>query len=480
MIATQLDSVLSTLAMVDLSSSLPAQYSYLLSAALFILSLKWMGQVKSSRRGNIAGTAAMVIAVIGTLLPMGFNVQAYTWIGAAIALGAIVGIPMAVYMPMTAVPQRTALSHAFGGLAAGLVGAGHYLEILRAGHIDGFTMGALAAEMLLGFMTFTGSLIAFAKLQEIMNTRPILYPGRNFVSLLVFAAAIGSSVWLVVDPTQAWLLWVLGGSALLFGTLLVIPIGGADMPTVIAILNSYAGLSACAMGFVLNNKLLIVAGALDGSSGLILSILMCKAMNRSFTNVLFGGIGQVVAPTGAKETRTANAFSTADAATILGDARKVIVVPGYGLAVAQAQHAVKELSLILAEKGCEVKYAIHPVAGRMPGHMNVLLAEADVPYDQLIELEHINPEFADADVAIVLGANDVCNPQARTNKDSPLYGMPILDVDKARTVIVVKRSMNPGFAGIDNDLFYLDKTMMVFGDAKKVLTEVVASFKHVG
>ena len=480
MFETQLDSVLSTLAMVDLSSSLPAQYSYLASAALFILSLKWMGQVKSSRRGNIAGTAAMIIAVVGTLLPMGFNVQAYTWIGAAIAVGAIVGIPMAVYMPMTAVPQRTALSHAFGGLAAGLVGAGHYLEVLHLGHIDSFTMGALAAEMILGFLTFTGSLIAFAKLQEIMNTRPILYPGRNFVSLLVFGAAIGSSVWLVVDPSQVWLLWVLGGSALLFGILLVIPIGGADMPTVIAILNSYAGLSACAMGFVLNNKLLIVAGALDGSSGLILSILMCKAMNRSFTNVLFGGIGQVVAPTGGKETRTANAFSTADAATILEDARKVIVVPGYGLAVAQAQHAVKELGAILSEKGCEIKYAIHPVAGRMPGHMNVLLAEADVSYDQLIELEHINPEFADADVAIVLGANDVCNPQARTNKDSPLYGMPILDVDKARTVIVVKRSMNPGFAGIDNDLFYLDKTMMVFGDAKKVLTEIVASFKHVG
>jgi NAD(P) transhydrogenase subunit beta len=269
-------------------------------------------------------------------------------------------------------------------------------------------------------------------------------------------------------------------AALLFGVLLVIPIGGADMPTVIAILNAYAGLSASAMGFVLDNKLLIVAGALDGSSGLILSIMMCKAMNRSFANVLFGGIGQVVAPTGAKETRTANAFTPDDAATILGDARKVIVVPGYGLAVAQAQHAVKELSSILAEKGCEMKYAIHPVAGRMPGHMNVLLAEADVPYDQLIELEHINPEFADADVAIVLGANDVCNPQARTNKDSPLYGMPILDVDRARTVIVVKRSMNPGFAGIDNDLFYLDKTMMVFGDAKKVLTEIIAGFKHIG
>jgi NAD(P) transhydrogenase subunit beta len=480
MTATQFDSQLSLLGMVDLSSSLPAQYSYLVSAAFFILSLKWMGQVRSSRRGNIAGVFAMVLAVFGTLLPMGFNFEAYTWIGGAIAVGAIIGIPMAVFMPMTAVPQRTALSHAFGGLAAGLVGAGHYLELAHLGHIDGFTMGALAAEMLLGFLTFTGSLIAFAKLQEIMSTRPILYPGRNFVSLLVFGAAIGSGVWLVIDPSQQWLLFVLAGSALLFGTILVLPIGGADMPTVIAILNAYAGLSASAMGFVLDNKLLIVAGALDGSSGLILSILMCKAMNRSFANVLFGGVGQVVATSGAQETRTAKAYTAEDAAMILGDARKVIVVPGYGLAVAQAQHAVKELANVLAEKGCDVRYAIHPVAGRMPGHMNVLLAEADVSYEQLVELEHINPEFGDADVAIVLGANDVCNPQARTNKESPLYGMPILDVDKARTVIVVKRSMNPGFAGIDNDLFYLDKTMMVFGDAKKVITEVVASFKHVG
>jgi NAD(P) transhydrogenase subunit beta len=485
MIATQLDSSLSVLSMAYLADSPAAQYAYLLSAALFILSLKWMGHVRSSRRGNVAGTAAMIIAVLGTLLPMGFDPLAYGWIGGAIAIGAIIGIPMAVYMPMTAVPQRTALSHAFGGIAAGLVGVGHYLHLKHVneivpGVLNGFTMGALAAEMVLGFLTFTGSLIAFAKLQEIMPTRPILYPGRNFISLLVFGSAIASAAWLVVDPTQVWLVWVLAGAALLFGVLLVIPIGGADMPTVIAILNAYAGLSASAMGFVLDNKLLIVAGALDGSSGLILSIMMCKAMNRSFANVLFGGIGQVVAPTGAKETRTANAFTPDDAATILGDARKVIVVPGYGLAVAQAQHAVKELSSILAEKGCEMKYAIHPVAGRMPGHMNVLLAEADVPYDQLIELEHINPEFADADVAIVLGANDVCNPQARTNKDSPLYGMPILDVDKARTVIVVKRSMNPGFAGIDNDLFYLDKTMMVFGDAKKVLTEIIAGFKHVG
>jgi NAD(P) transhydrogenase subunit beta len=385
---------------------------------------------------------------------------------------------MAVYMPMTAVPQRTALSHAFGGLAAGLVGAAEYIE--RSGHIDAFTMSILSAEMLLGFLTFTGSLIAFAKLQEIMATQPILYPGRNIVSLATFLTAIGAAVSLALFPENQIALYVLGGASLLFGVLLVIPIGGADMPTVIAILNSYAGLSASAMGFVLNNKLLIVAGALDGSSGLILAIIMCKAMNRSFLNVLFGGVGQQAAPTGGKEGRTVTGYTTSDAAAVLDNAKLVLIVPGYGMAVAQAQHAVKELTDVLTAKGTEVKFAIHPVAGRMPGHMNVLLAEADISYDSLIELEHINPVFPEADVAIVLGANDVCNPAARTEKDSPLYGMPILDVDKARTVIFVKRSMNPGFAGIGNELFYLDKTMMVFGDAKKVVTEIVAEYKHVG
>ncbi len=455
------------------------QYVYLAGAALFILSIKWMGQVRSSRRGNWAGSLAMILAVAGTLMVMRFSVESLAWIAGAVALGAVIGIPMAVLMPMTAVPQRTALSHAFGGLAAGLVGTAEYLE--NAPNIPKFVMGALAAEMLLGYLTFTGSLLAFGKLQEIIPTRPIVYPGRNAVTLGTLLLAVATAVYLTINPGQEVALYVLMAASLAFGVFLLLPIGGADMPTVIAILNSYAGLSAAAMGFVLNNKLLIIAGALDGSSGLILSILMCKAMNRSFANVLFGGVGQIVAKvdTSTGPAREVKAYTVEDAVTMLEDARLVIVVPGYGMAVAQAQHAVKELAAVLEARGTDVKFAIHPVAGRMPGHMNVLLAEADVSYDNLLELEHVNPLFPEADMAIVLGANDVVNPAARTKKDSPLYGMPILEVDKARTVMIIKRSMNPGFAGIDNDLFYLDNTMMVFGDAKKVMTEIVADFKRI-
>jgi NAD(P) transhydrogenase subunit beta len=455
------------------------QYVYLASAALFILSLKWMGQVKTARRGNWAGTAAMILAVVGTLVGGGISSQGFMWIAAAIVVGAAIGTPMAIVMPMTAVPQRTALSHAFGGLAAALVGVAEYIENREV--LSTFTVGALSAEMLLGFLTFTGSLFAFGKLQEILSTRPVIYPGRNIVSVGTLALAIISGVYLTIDPSSTLAFGLLIGSSLLFGVLLIIPIGGADMPTVIAILNAYAGLSASAMGFVLNNKLLIIAGALDGTSGLILSILMCKAMNRSFLNVLFGGVGTVQTGAGGGTSpagKTITGYSIEDAKAVLEDTRIVIIVPGYGMAVAQAQHAVKELANVLAAQGTDVKFAIHPVAGRMPGHMNVLLSEADVPYDQLVEMERINSVFPEADVAIVLGANDVTNPAARTNKQSPLYGMPILDVDKARTVIFVKRSMNPGFAGVDNELFYLDKTMLVFGDAKKVMTELVAAFKE--
>jgi NAD(P) transhydrogenase subunit beta len=457
------------------------QYVYLASAALFILSLKWMGQVKTARRGNWAGTAAMALAVIGTLIGGGITSQGFMWIAVAMFVGSAIGYPMAVMMPMTAVPQRTALSHAFGGLAAALVGVAEYIEGRDAGSLSHFTSGALAAEMLLGFLTFTGSLLAFGKLQEIITTKAVVYPGRNIVSVGTLATAFVSAIWLAVDPNTIAAFYTLIAASLLFGVLLIIPIGGADMPTVIAILNAYAGLSASAMGFVMNNKLLIIAGALDGTSGLILSILMCKAMNRSFLNVLFGGVGAgpvggaaQASPTG----KTIVGFSIEDAKAVLEDTRSVIIVPGYGMAVAQAQHAVKELANVLAAQGTDVKYAIHPVAGRMPGHMNVLLSEADVPYDQLWEMERVNSSFPEADVAIVVGANDVTNPAARTNKQSPLYGMPILDVDKARTVIFIKRSMNPGFAGVDNELFYLDKTMLVFGDAKKVMTELVASFKE--
>ncbi|HTE55917.1 MAG TPA: NAD(P)(+) transhydrogenase (Re/Si-specific) subunit beta [Kofleriaceae bacterium] len=460
-------------------SALNAQhYVYLVGAALFVLSIKWMGQVRTSRKGNWAGSLAMVLAVAGTLLPGHYGLSAYGWIVGAVLIGAVIGIPMALIMPMTAVPQRTALSHAFGGLAAGLVGTAEYLEF--APNIPRFVMGALAAEMLLGYLTFTGSLLAFAKLQEIVSTKPIIYPGRNAVSMGTLIVAIVSAIYMTINPGHEVALYVLMAASLGFGLFLVMPIGGADMPTVIAILNSYAGLSAAAMGFVLNNKLLIIAGALDGSSGLILSIIMCKAMNRSFANVLFGGMGQTIAKAGdAGPAREVKAYTVEDAVTMLEDARLVIVVPGYGMAVAQAQHAVKELATVLMARGCDVKFAIHPVAGRMPGHMNVLLAEADVSYDQLLELEHVNPLFPEADMAIVLGANDVVNPAARTKVDSPLYGMPILDVDKARSVMVIKRSMNTGFAGIDNDLFYLDNTMMVFGDAKKVMTEIVADFKRI-
>jgi NAD(P) transhydrogenase subunit beta len=457
------------------------QYVYLASAVLFILSLKWMGQVRTARHGNWAGVAAMLLAVIGTLIGGHISAQGFIWIAIAIVVGSAIGLPMAIVMPMTAVPQRTAISHAFGGLAAALVGVCEYIEGRDAGTLSTFTTGALAAEMLLGFLTFTGSLFAFGKLQEIVTTRAVVYPGRNLISIGTLATSLIAAVVLTLDPSSTAAFVTLVAASLLFGVLLIIPIGGADMPTVIAILNAYAGLSASAMGFVMNNKLLIIAGALDGTSGLILSILMCKAMNRSFVNVLFGAVGS--APTGGGGTaapsgKTIVGFSIEDAKAVLEDTRLVIIVPGYGMAVAQAQHTVKELANVLAAQGTDVKFAIHPVAGRMPGHMNVLLSEADVPYDQLWEMERVNSLFPEADVAIVVGANDVTNPAARTNKQSPLYGMPILDVDKARTVIFIKRSMNPGFAGVDNELFYLDKTMLVFGDAKKVMTELVASFKE--
>jgi NAD(P) transhydrogenase subunit beta len=316
-------------------------------------------------------------------------------------------------------------------------------------------------------------MMAMGKLQEILPQRPITYPRQNLVNLSLFAVAAVLGVRLVLVPTDAWMFPIFAGLALLFGVLLIIPIGGADMPTVIALLNSYAGLSACAMGFALGNRLLIIAGALDGSSGLILSIIMCKAMNRSFTNVLFGAFGQIQAAKAVGERRPVRSATPEDAASILEAAASVIIVPGYGMAVAQAQHKVRELFDNLTRRGVDVKFAIHPVAGRMPGHMNVLLAEADIPYDRLVEMDEINGEFPQCDVALIIGANDVTNPAARHDKSSPIYGMPILDVDKARTAMVIKRSMSPGFAGIDNELYYMDKTLMLFGDAKSFLTEIV-------
>ena len=449
-------------------------YIYIVSAALFVFSLKWLNSPASARRGVFAGEIGMLLAVAGAFIKA-YPVYNLEWIIAGIVIGTVVGIPIAYIMPMTAVPQRTALSHACGALAAALVGTAEFYQKQPTASTDlsGFVMVALMLETLLGFLTFTGSLMAMGKLQEVLPQRPITYKNQNAVNFVLFAIALGLAIRLVRVPTDTWIFPIFAGLSLVFGVLLIIPIGGADMPTVIAILNSYAGLSACAMGFVLGNNLLVVAGALDGSSGLILSIIMCKAMNRSFTNVLFGAFGQVQVSTAHHEQRNVRSASPEEAASILESAGSVIIVPGYGLAVAQAQHKIRELFDNLTRRGVDVKFGIHPVAGRMPGHMNVLLAEADIPYDKLVEMDEINGEFPQCDVALVIGANDVTNPVARYDKGSPIYGMPILDVDKAHTVMVIKRSMNPGFAGIDNDLYYMDKTLMLFGDAKAFVSEIV-------
>jgi NAD(P) transhydrogenase subunit beta len=442
--------------------------AYLVSAACFILSLKWLSAVPTARRGVIVGVAGMTLAVGGTLLDP--TIEHFRYLAIAMVVGSMIGVPMAL-MPMTAVPQRTALSHAFGALAATLVGAAEYA--LHYQSISRFTMTALTIEVILGGLTVTASLMAAGKLQEILPTRPMVFKNQNYVNLSVLGVAALIGVYLIFNP-GAWMLFpVMVLLCLIFGVLLIMPIGGADMPTVLALLNSYAGLAASMMGFVLDNKLLIVAGALDGSSGLILSIIMCRAMNRSFTNVLFGAFGQVQSAAGVVEQKNHRSASAEEAADLLRTADSVIIVPGYGMAVAQAQHKVRELFDLLTKQGTKVTFAIHPVAGRMPGHMNVLLAEADIPYDNLLEMEDANSEFPQADVALVIGANDVTNPAARHDKSSPIYGMPILDVDKARTVMVIKRSMNPGFAGIDNELYYMDRTLMLFGDAKGFVGELV-------
>jgi len=453
------------------------QGAYLIGTALFVFSLHWMNDPKTARRGVMAGVTAMLIAVVSTWAqPV---VVDHLWVVVPILIGIAVGWPLAL-VPLTAVPQRTALSHAFGGLAAGLVGTAKYYLWLGEGpeNLTKFRMIAIIAEIILGFLTFTGSLMAAGKLQEVkwIPQRPVTYPGQNYINLVLFLIAGVLGVMLIVNPTASWapqVFPVIIGMALMFGVLLIIPIGGADMPTVIAILNAYAGLSAVAMGFVLDNKLLITAGALDGSSGLILSIIMCKAMNRSFFNVLFGAFGQVQAAKALGEGKVYKPETPEGAAQILEQASLVVIIPGYGMAVAQAQHKVRELYDQLKKRGITVKFAIHPVAGRMPGHMNVLLAEADIPYTDLIEMDEINPDMPQCDVALVVGANDVVNPAARYDKTSPIYGMPIIDADKARTVFAIKRSKNPGFAGIDNELYFSDKTWMVFGDAKHVIGELV-------
>jgi H+-translocating NAD(P) transhydrogenase subunit beta len=460
------------------------QLSYLVAAALFVFSLHWMNDPKTARHAVVAGVVAMSLAIGATWFqPV---VVHHGWIILAIIAGFVVGVPLS-RVPLTAVPQRTALSHAFGGLAAGLVGTAEFYLWYREHpqNLTAFRTTAIIVEIILGFLTFTGSLMAAGKLQEVkwIPQRPVTFKGQNVVNigLLVVAAVIG--IMLITNPTAEWAPRVFPAIialSLLFGVMLIIPIGGADMPTVISILNAYAGLSAVAMGFVLDNKLLITAGALDGSSGLILSVIMCKAMNRSFVNVLFGAFGQVQAVKALDEGKVYKSETIESAAQVLEQANLVVIVPGYGMAVAQAQHKVRELYDQLRKRGITVKFAIHPVAGRMPGHMNVLLAEADIPYTDLVEMGDINPDMPQCDVALVVGANDVVNPAARHDKTSPIYGMPIIEADKAKTVYAIKRSKNPGFAGIDNELYFSDKTWMLFGDAKKVIGDLVKQLGDAG
>ena len=459
-----------------LSNPYVIETAYLLSASLFIFSLHWMSDPRTARRSVMVGSLAMVVAVAATWARP--EVSRHLWVLIPIALALVPGVWLAM-VPLTAVPQRTALSHAFGGLAAGLVGTAKFAfwRMHEPEMLTSFRVGAMAAEVILGYLTFTGSIVAAAKLQEVkwLPQRPWVYPGQKLVNLGAFLLAIALAVLMIRFPQAGWTPWAFAAIVVLslnFGWMLVMPIGGADMPTVIAILNAYAGLAAVAMGFVLDNKLLVTAGALDGSSGLILSIIMCRAMNRSFTNVLFGAFGQVSQAAAAGEQKQYKPETPENAAQILEQANLVVIVPGYGMAVAQAQHKVRELYDALRRRGVTVKFAIHPVAGRMPGHMNVLLAEAEIPYSDLVEMEEINPEMPQCDVCLVLGANDVVNPAARSDPKSPIYGMPIIDADKARTIFAVKRSRNPGFAGIDNELYFLDRTWMLFGDAKAVVGEV--------
>jgi NAD(P) transhydrogenase subunit beta len=456
------------------------EFTYLVASILFILGLKGLSHPESAKRGMHLAEFGMLLAIIGTLLH--HEIIDYTWIIVGLLAGSIIGGAMAYWVPMTAMPQRTALSHAFGAFAAALVGIAEYYNYthgFRLGELTRFDMGAMGFEIMFGSLTTTGSLIAFAKLQGLVRGTPVTFKGQNIFNMTLLAATVGCYVYLIFVPGAATVFYVMLGLAFLFGVLLVIPIGAADMPVVMSLLNSYAGLAAAATGFVLNNKVLIIAGTLDGFSGFILSILMCRAMNRSMTNVLFGAFGSAADDTAAGgEVGTMREVGVEDVAVQLAYANQVIFVPGYGMATAQAQHIVRELSDVLEKKGVAVKFAIHPVAGRMPGHMNVLLAEANVPYSSLYELEQINHEFPSTDVAVVIGANDVVNPDARDNPKSPIAGMPILEVDRARSVIVLKRGKGKGFAGIENPLFFKSVTGMLYGDAKDSLTKLVQAVQH--
>jgi proton-translocating NAD(P)+ transhydrogenase subunit beta len=461
-----------------MTSELFIEAAYVASSILFILGLKGLSSPATARRGILQAEVGMLLAVVGTLL--NYQIVRYEWILVGLVVGSAIGATMAVFVPMTAMPQRIAVSHMFGALAATLVGISEYS--LNWTTLEASRMAALGFEVMFGSLTITGSFMAFGKLQGLVPGRPLTYRFQNAFNIALFCVTLAIFVFLVVVPQRPELFYVMVALGLAIGVLLVLPIGGADMPVVISLLNSYAGLASSATGFAIGNNVLIIAGALDGASGFLLSILMSRAMNRSFTNILFGAFGSepttALAPSGtaAQAVRTA---SVEDVAVQLAYAHSVIIVPGYGLAVAQAQHQVEELAQEIEKHGGDVKYAIHPVAGRMPGHMNVLLAEANVPYDKLYEMDRINADFERADVALVVGANDVVNPAARDVPSSPIYGMPILNVDQARSVVVLKRSMNPGFSGIENQLFVNPKTALLFGDAKRSLTALIAEVQRV-
>jgi NAD(P) transhydrogenase subunit beta len=458
------------------------RYLYIVSAVLFVLGLQGLTSPRRARQGMILAGLGMLVAIIGTLFHEEITSWGYLWITIGMVIGGAFGASLGLTIPMTAVPQRTAFSHSLGALAATMIGVAEYILHLNPEHREGLTglyMTPLGFEVIIGALTFTGSLIAAAKLQELLPGAPMTFKGQNLTSIVVLGGIVIGFAVLIVAPTSSFLFFLVVLLALAFGCLLVVPIGAADMPVVIALLNSYAGLADAAMGFVLLNRIQIITGSLDGTSGFLLAMLMCRAMNRSAMNVLFGAFG-AAPPAGAEKTEakgTVRSITAEELAVLFEGARSVIVAPGYGMAVAQAQHAVADLAKLLNKRGIDVKYAIHPVAGRMPGHMNVLLAEANVPYDQLYEMEQINPYFPQADIALVVGANDVTNPAARSNKSSPLYGMPILEVDRAKSVIVLKRSMRPGFAGVDNELYYDPKCMMLFGDARDSLNKLFAALK---
>jgi NAD(P) transhydrogenase subunit beta len=461
-----------------------ASFLYLISGILFILALRGLSHPTTSRQGNIFGMVGMGIAVVTTLALATPSWSGFAMIAVGLAIGGTAGAVIARRIAMTAMPQLVAAFHSLVGLAAVMVAAAAMYSpesfgIGTVADIHGQALVEMALGVAIGAVTFTGSVIAFLKLDGRMSGKPILLPARHLVNIAL-AASLVALILLLVTTESLFVFWLIVVASLLLGVLLIIPIGGADMPVVVSMLNSYSGWAAAALGFTLGNLALIITGALVGSSGAILSYIMCKGMNRSFISVILGGFGGETAAAGGDDgiERTVKQGSADDAAYLMANAQKVIIVPGYGMAVAQAQHALREMADKLKAKGVEVKYAIHPVAGRMPGHMNVLLAEANVPYDEVFELEDINSEFAQSDVAYVIGANDVTNPSARDDKNSPIYGMPILDVDKARTCLFVKRSLGSGYAGIDNTLFYKDGTMMLLGDAKKMTEEIVKAMDH--